>query len=288
VPWHKKWANLVVILLGFGTLVVGAELLWRRGFTRVDLAIFIVMYALCGFGITGGYHRLLAHRSYEVPRWLTYLLAVQGSAAVQGPVIEWVSDHRKHHACSDRPGDPHSPHVGAGEGWKGFWHAHAGWLFRNQGLAGEKLYAPDLLADPVMLWIDRANVLFVILGLALPYGLGYLTGSMRGGVTGLLWGGFFRIALMHHLTFSVNSLCHILGSRPFRTSDWSGNIGWLALPTLGESWHQNHHAFPTSAFHGLRWWQFDPTAMVIRIMRVLGLAWNIVEVPVGIQRRKAA
>ena len=111
---------------------------------------------------------------------------------------------------------------------------------------------------------------------------------MRGGVTGLLWGGFFRIALMHHLTFSVNSLCHILGSRPFRTSDWSGNIGWLALPTLGESWHQNHHAFPTSAFHGFRWWQFDPTAMVIRIMRVLGLAWNIVEVPVDIQRRKAA
>jgi stearoyl-CoA desaturase (Delta-9 desaturase) len=210
------------------------------------------------------------------------VLAALGSAAVEGPVIEWVANHRKHHAYSDREGDPHSPHVGHGDGWRaafrGLFHAHVGWLFRSE-FANEERYARDLLADPVVRFVDRTFVLWTLVGLALPFGLGVaLSGTLSGGLTALLWGGAVRIFLLHHVTFSINSLCHFYGQRRFRTDDESRNLAWLAPLSMGEAWHNNHHAFPTSAAHGLRWWEIDPSALVIRGLRATGLAWDVVEI----------
>ena len=210
---------------------------------------------------------MLTHRSFKTSAPLRALFAALGSAAIEGPVIEWVSNHRKHHQYSDQPGDPHSPHVDHGSGWsgalRGLFHAHVGWIFAGGALANEERYAKDLIADPVVKFIDRTFVLWVLAGLAFPFALGYaLTGgSIVGGLTGLLWGGAVRIVFLHHATFSINSLCHFFGRRGFQTHDESRNNVWLALPTLGEAWHNNHHAFPTSARHGLRWWQLDPSGV---------------------------
>jgi stearoyl-CoA desaturase (delta-9 desaturase) len=202
---------------------------------------------------------------------------------VEGPVIEWVANHRKHHCCSDQPGDPHSPHLEHGPGWRGalagLYHAHIGWIFRGDALANRERYAKDLLEDPVVSFVDRTFLLWVLVGLAFPFLLGCaLTGSVVGGLTGLLWGGAVRMFCLHHATFSINSLCHFFGRRRFETADESRNVFWLALPTLGEAWHNNHHAFPTSARHGLRWWQLDPSAWVISALRRTGLAWDVVSV----------
>ena len=184
------------------------------------------------------------------------LLAVLGSMAVEGPVIEWVATHRKHHRFSDQPGDPHSPHVDQAPGWRGtlrgLAHAHVGWMFRGKDMANPARYAKDLLADRDLRFISRTFPLWVAVGLAIPFGLGVaLTGSIAGGLTGLLWGGAVRILLLHHVTFSINSLCHVFGRRPFATDDESRNLAWLAPFAFGEAWHNNHHAFPTSARHGL-------------------------------------
>jgi stearoyl-CoA desaturase (delta-9 desaturase) len=229
---------------------------------------------LTGVGVTVGYHRLFTHGSFKTTRALRVLLAVLGSAAVEGPVIEWVANHRKHHQFSDQPGDPHSPHVDHGHGWRGalagLFHAHVGWIFDDEPMASEERYAKDLLRDP-----DLRR----IAGLAFPFAIGVaLTGTIDGGLTALLWGGAVRIFLLHHATFSINSLCHFFGGRRFATGDESRNLFWLALPTLGESWHNNHHAFPTSARHGLRWWQLDPSAWLINGLEHVGLAWDVVRV----------
>ena len=186
--------------------------------------------------------------------------------AVQGSVIAWVADHRKHHAHTDVEGDPHSPHVGHGDGvggvLRGLWHAHTGWLLSEHGRADWKKYAPDLYEDPGMRFINRRFVSLVLLGLALPALVGYLlTGTLLGAATGLLWGGLVRVFFVHHVTWSVNSICHFLGTRRFEVEDHSTNVFWLALPSLGESWHHNHHAFPRSAVHGLRRWELDPSAL---------------------------
>ena len=189
--------------------------------------------------------------------------------AVQGSVIAWVADHRKHHAHTDVEGDPHSPHVGHGDGLGGvlggLWHAHTGWLLSEQGRADWKRYAPDLYEDQGMRRINRHFVPLVVLGLAIPTLAGYLlTGTLLGAATGLLWGGLVRVFFVHHVTWSVNSVCHFLGSRRFEVEDQSTNVFWLALPSLGESWHHNHHAFPRSAVHGLRRWELDPSAAADR------------------------
>jgi stearoyl-CoA desaturase (Delta-9 desaturase) len=247
--------------------------------SAADLALFVGMYLLTGFGITVGFHRLLTHRSFATHRPVGYLLAVLGSMALQGSVIDWVADHRKHHAHSDRPGDPHSPHIDEGV-LRSLWHAHVGWLFTGQGRADHARYAPDLLDDPGMRAIDRGFVGLVALSFALPFALG--------GVSGLLWGGFVRVFLFHHATFSINSICHFFGSRRFSVDDHSGNVGWLAPFSLGESWHHNHHAFPRSAAHGLRWWEVDPSGLLIRGLRRLGLAWNVVLISPDRQRQKLA
>jgi len=276
-------ANLVVTVLPVALLGVAAWRAWGGALHWPDLVVLAVTYTLTGLGITVGFHRLFTHRSFKTGPAMRALLAVLGSAAIEGPVIEWVANHRKHHQFSDVPGDPHSPHVGHASGWRGalggLFHAHVGWILGGDALASEERYAGDLLADPVVRMIDRTFVLWVLAGLAFPFALGLaLTGSLAGGLTGLLWGGGVRIFFLHHATFSINSLCHTFGSKRFTTGDESRNLLWLALPTLGEAWHNNHHAFPTSARHGLRWWQLDPSAWFIAALERTGLAWDVVRI----------
>jgi stearoyl-CoA desaturase (delta-9 desaturase) len=282
---------LTALVTALPMLAVGfaAWLAWDSALHWQDLVVLAVCYVPVGLGVTVGFHRLLTHRSFQTGPFLRGLLAALGSAAVEGPVIEWVANHRKHHAHSDREGDPHSPHVGHGAGWRGalrgLAHAHLLWLFRSD-FANQERYARDLLNDPVIRFIDRTFVLWTIVGLAIPFGLGVaLTGSVIGGLTALLWGGALRIFLLHHATFAINSLCHFFGRRRYVTDDESRNLAWLAPLSLGEAWHNNHHAFPTSAAHGLRPWELDPSALVIRSLERLGLVWNVVNIPA--ERRQA-
>jgi stearoyl-CoA desaturase (Delta-9 desaturase) len=276
-------ANLVVTVAPVGLVGYAAWRAWGGALRWPDLVVLAVTYTLTGLGITVGFHRLFTHRSFKTSAPLRALLGALGSAAVEGPLIEWVSNHRKHHQFSDQPGDPHSPHVDHGVGWggalRGLFHAHVGWIFNGDALADEQRYGRDLLADPLMRLVDRMFVVWVLAGLAFPFAFGYLlSGTLAGALTGLLWGGAVRMFLLHHATFSINSLCHFFGRRGFATEDESRNLHWLALPTLGEAWHNNHHAFPTSARHGLRWWQLDPSAWLIAAMERTGLVWDVVHI----------
>jgi stearoyl-CoA desaturase (Delta-9 desaturase) len=278
-----KIANLGALVVPFLATLAAIVLLWGRLVDWPDLALFAVMYMITAAGITVGYHRMLTHHSFRTHKPTEYVFATLGSMAVQGPVIAWVADHRKHHAHTDVEGDPHSPHVGHGEGMigvlRGLWHAHMGWLLSEHGRADWKRYAPDLYEDRGMRLINRRFVSLVFLGLAIPALAGYLlTGTLLGAATGLLWGGLVRIFFVHHVTWSVNSVCHFLGSRRFEVEDQSTNVFWLALPSLGESWHHNHHAFPRSAVHGLRRWELDPSALLIAGMERVGLAWNVIRI----------
>jgi stearoyl-CoA desaturase (delta-9 desaturase) len=266
---------------------------WNDALRPSDLLVFGIVYVLTGLGVTIGFHRLFTHRSFATSRVLRGVFAALGSAAIEGPVISWVADHRKHHACSDREGDPHSPHVdhggGLGGALKGFFHAHVGWLFIHTQRGSKERFAPDLLRDPVIRFIDRTFFVWATLGLAIPFGLGVaIGGSIGAGLTGLLWGGAVRVFVVHHVTYSVNSLCHMFGRQPFATKDESRNLAWLALPTFGEAWHNNHHAFPTSAIHGLRRWQPDPSALVILALEKLGLVWDVVKISPERQAAKSA
>jgi stearoyl-CoA desaturase (delta-9 desaturase) len=266
---------------------------WEGLLRPADLVVFAILYVLTGLGVTVGFHRLFTHRSFKAKPVVRVVLAILGSAAIEGPVISWVADHRKHHAFSDKPGDPHSPHVDHGVGWagalRGLLHAHVGWLFIHTQRGARARYAPDLLADPAIRFVDRTFVLWVLSGLALAFGLGVaIGGSLAAGLTGLLWGGAIRMFVLHHATYSINSICHVFGRRRFATTDESRNVSWLALLTFGESWHNNHHAFPTSARHGLGRRQVDLSAMVIRGLEACGLAWDVVRVSPERQRRKAA
>jgi stearoyl-CoA desaturase (delta-9 desaturase) len=285
-------ANVVVMVVPLALVGLAASLTWGGALRWPDVIVLAITYLLTGLGITVGFHRLLTHRSFKTSPALRGLLAALGSAAVEGPVIEWVANHRKHHQFSDQPGDPHSPHVDHASGWRGalggLFHAHVGWILGGEELADEQHYAKDLLADPVVRFVDRTFVLWVFAGLAFPFGLGVaLTGSIAGGLTALLWGGAVRMFLLHHATFSINSLCHFFGRRSFATSDESRNLLWLALPTLGEAWHNNHHAFPTSARHGLRWWQLDPSAWLIAALQRVGLAWDVIQIAPERQRDRS-
>jgi stearoyl-CoA desaturase (delta-9 desaturase) len=288
----EKVANLGAVVVPFLAVLAAIALLWNDVVGTADLAIAAVMYLLTAVGITVGFHRLLTHRSFQTSKRLEYAFAVLGSMAVQGPVISWVADHRKHHAHTDEEGDPHSPHVGHAGGVRGvlsgLWHAHSGWLMSTQGRADWKRYAPDLYEDPGMRTIGRQFVPLVIASLALPALAGYIvSGTIAGAATGLLWGGLVRIFFVHHITWSVNSVCHYFGTRRFNTEDRSTNVFWLALPSLGESWHHNHHAFPRSAVHGLRSWEIDPSAVIIGTMEKLGLAWNVVRISPERQAQRA-
>jgi stearoyl-CoA desaturase (delta-9 desaturase) len=289
----EKIANLGAVVVPFVATLAAIVLLWNRLVNARDLEIAAVMYLLTAIGITVGFHRLLTHRSFQTSKPTEYTFAVLGSMAVQGPTISWVADHRKHHAHTDEEGDPHSPHVGHDGGvrgvFAGLWHAHSGWLMSTQGRADWKRYAADLYEDRGMRTISRQFVPLVLASLLIPALAGYVvSGTLAGAATGFLWGGLVRIFFVHHVTWSVNSVCHYFGTRRFDTDDRSTNVFWLALPSLGESWHHNHHAFPRSAVHGLRRWEVDPSALIIGAMEKLGLAWNVVRISPERQAQRAA
>ena len=289
----EKIANLGAVVVPFVATLAAIVLLWNELVSATDLAILAVMYVVTALGVTVGFHRLLTHRSFQTSKPVEYVFATLGSMAVQGPVIAWVADHRKHHAHTDVEGDPHSPHVGHGDGiagvLRGLWHAHAGWLMVEQGRADWRRYGRELYEDRGMRFLSRHFVALVIASLAMPALAGLLiTGTAAGAATGLLWGGLVRIFLVHHVTWSVNSICHFVGSRRFETDDQSTNVFWLALPSLGESWHHNHHAFPRSAVHGLRRREIDPSGLVITAMEKLGLARKVVRISPERQAQRRA
>ena len=285
--------RMVVFIAPLLALFIGGGLAWGGALHWSDLVALAVCYVLTGLGITVGYHRLFTHRSFKTTRIVRLTLAVLGSMAVEGPVIEWVATHRKHHRFTDRAGDPHSPHVDVAPGWRGalrgLGHAHVGWMLRGRDMANPARYAKDLVADRDLRAISRTFPLWVVAGLALPFGIGAaLTGSVAGALSALLWGGAVRILLLHHVTFSINSLCHYFGRRPFGTGDESRNLAWLAPLAFGESWHNNHHAFPTSARHGLRRWQLDPGGWLIAGLERTHLAWDVVRVSPARQTSRQA
>ncbi len=290
-----RYQRRMTLLLTIGPLVgtiAAIVLLWGAGAGGIDLALFVSFYAFTGLGVTVGYHRLFTHRSFEVPIPIRLALAVAGSMSMQNSIIEWVATHRRHHAYADEYGDPHSPHLLEKAGLRGvlrgLWHAHLGWFLAPERTDTSR-WAPDLEADPLIARIDRAFPLLTGMTLALPAVLGgVLSWSLVGAATGLLWGGLLRIFLLHHVTWSINSICHFYGQRPFDTRDESTNSRWLSLLSFGESWHNNHHAFPTSARHGLLRWQLDPSWRVIRTLEQLKLASNVRRVSRRMLERKRA
>jgi len=288
-----KLINLAGIALPFVGLIAAIVLLWDRMVGPTELAILAVGYVLTGVGITVGYHRLFTHRAFETYKPVRYTFAVLGQMAVEGDVLAWVSDHRKHHQFSDQEGDPHSPHAGFGGGvsgaLKGLWHAHTGWLFSESGRADQARYAKDLMRDNGLRVIAKLFLPLVIVSLIVPALVGWaLLGGWYGFFAGLVWGGAVRIFLLHHVTFSINSICHFWGRRRFASRDESRNVWWLSWLSFGESWHNNHHAFPTSAFHGLRKLEIDPGGWVIWSLEKLGLAWGVVRIPMDKQASKLA
>ena len=271
-------SNLAAIILPFVSLIVAIALLWGWGFSWLHLFLLLGMYLITGTGITVGFHRLLTHRAFETTRPVKFILAVLGSMAVQGTVFQWVATHRRHHQHSDEMEDPHSPHL-HGHGirglFRGLWHSHMGWLFRAD-TPNLFRYVGDLQQDGLMRKASALFPLWVVVGLIIPtVAGGLISQSWTGALLGFVWGGLVRIFFVHHVTWSVNSVCHVWGSRPFRCEDESRNNFVVGILAWGEGWHNNHHAFPTSARHGLRWWQIDMSYAVIRVLAWLGLAWNI-------------
>jgi stearoyl-CoA desaturase (delta-9 desaturase) len=262
---------IAAIVVPLAATVYAVVRLWTTFVGWRALALFVGMYVATGLGTTIGYHRLATHRSFETRAWVKMLFLILGSMALQGHVINWAAWHREHHARSDRAGDPHSP-------LDGFWHAHVGWILKATP-ANRERYCRHLLADRAVVFVDRTTELWVLLGLVFPY--------LVAGWAGVLWGGLVRIAVGNHLTFAINSVCHTYGSRTFATRDESRNNWFMGVIGLGEGWHNNHHAFPSMAYHGLGWRQPDLTALVIRLLVRLRLAWNVkVPVPSAIDRRR--
>jgi stearoyl-CoA desaturase (delta-9 desaturase) len=273
--------TITAVTLPFLGFLVAIVLLWNNGVNWLDLAILAGMYIFTGIGIVVGYHRMLTHRSFEAKRWLKITLAIAGSMSVQGAPIHWVADHRKHHDFTDEEGDPHSPHTHDHQGVKGvvigWWHSHMGWLFSRDERASASRYARDLKNDPDIVWVDKHFFSWVLLGLAIPFALGFFLGGMTlyAGFTAMIWGGFVRIFLQHHATWSVNSICHMYGKQPFEIEDQSTNNAAVAFVALGEGWHHNHHAFPTSARHGLLDGQVDPAYYTIKAFEKAGWVTNV-------------
>lgn len=238
----------------------------------------VVMYIATFVGIELGYHRCFAHHAFRPVAALKVALAVLGAAAAQGPVTYWASNHRRHHKYVDSDGDPHSPIVDASgplTGIRGFWHAHMGWLFESD-ITDTVVYGKDLLRDPALTFVNRHYVLWVWLGIAVPGLMGYLLHpSSDCFVDGILWGGLARIFIGQQVTFSINSICHLYGQQPYKTPGDSRNNAWLALPTLGGSWHHNHHAFPFSAVNDIQWWQVDAGGQIVRLFAFFGLVTEV-------------
>ncbi|GAB4448320.1 MAG: acyl-CoA desaturase [Chloroflexi bacterium OHK40] len=257
----QKIGVLVVVVVPFLATIYAMVMLWNSWVTWVDVALMLVLYVISGIGITVGFHRMLTHKSFETSRPVKAILLIMGCLAVEGPPMEWASTHIQHHAHSDGEDDPHSP-------LEGLWHSHVGWLFSHKN--NIEVYGTWLKKDPTVVWVSKYWLVFVALGLIVP--------TLIAGWSGLIWGGLVRIFLTHHITWSVNSICHTFGSRDYQTRDASRNNFVVGLLAFGEGWHNNHHAFPRSAFHGLRWWQVDISAYLIRAMERLGLVWNVYRV----------
>ena len=267
-----------LIIVPFLAVAAAIPVAWGGWLGWTDVLITVVMYWLTGHGITVGFHRLFTHKSYKPNRAVKVAVAIAGSMAIQGPVVRWVADHRKHHKFSDRDGDPHSPWR-YGESipalTKGLYHAHMGWLFDVEQ-TNQRRYTPDLLKDDDIRLISRLFPLWVAVSVALPLVLGgLLTWSWQGAVTAFFWGSLVRVSLLHHVTWSINSICHTLGERPFKTTDKAANVWWLALLSLGESWHNLHHADPTCARHGVEKGQIDLSARLIWLFEKAGWVWDV-------------
>ena len=294
ITFASKVVALVFVIILPAIATAGAIALAYLGHvTLVDIGIFLGMYVATGFGITVGYHRLFTHPGFETYRPIRWGLAILGCMNAQGSPIIWATQHRKHHAGSDVPGDPHSPHVDRKPGFFGavraLWHSHYGHVFNQIGPIEPEKYAPDLAKDPLFRWMEKYGALVVILGMLIPAGIGYAaTETWQGAATGLLWGGFVRLFAINNATGAVNSLCHFFGYQRFKMKDdRANNVPWLVPVTLGEAWHNNHHAFPTSARHGLRWWELDPSWMFIWGLEFWGLAWAVVKISPDKQRERA-
>jgi stearoyl-CoA desaturase (delta-9 desaturase) len=274
-------ARSITILLLAGPVVavaVSVPLLWGRAVNLTDLILGAVLYAITGHGLTVGFHRLFTHRSFEANRGLKIGLAVAGSMGIEGSVVSWVANHRRHHAHSDKVGDPHSPHIldetAVGQ-LRGFIHAHVGWLLSPDMTSVER-YAPDILRDPDLVAVGRIFPLLAIVSLAVPFGIGWaVSGTLVGAISAFVWAGLVRMALLHHVTWGVNSICHMVGRRPFTTTDESRNVAVLAVLSMGESWHNLHHAYPTSARHGVLRGQVDSSARIIWMMEKFGWATKV-------------
>jgi stearoyl-CoA desaturase (delta-9 desaturase) len=281
----ERLVTAVFVLAPLLALAYGVVRWWGHGIGTRDLILAATLYVVVGHGVTIGFHRLLTHRSFSATRPLKIALSILGSMAFEGGPVGWVADHRRHHALSDRPGDPHSPHghgPGLGGQIRGLWHAHVGWLLHHTPTSWRR-YAGDLLKDRDLMIVNRLFPVWCVASLALPFGVGWLFGGVAGGLTALLWAGGVRIFLLHHVTWSINSICHTVGRRPFATSDRSTNVGILAVVSFGESWHNGHHAFPRSARHGMLPHQWDSTARLIGLFERLGWArevhWACVDQP---------
>jgi len=274
---RERWIALVVVIVPFVGFAVALALFGRR-LTQLDIVLFVVTYLFTAFGITVGFHRLISHSSFRSGPIVRAVFAIAGSMAIQGPAIRWAADHRRHHQFSDRPGDPHSPHLNDEheEGTlrdlvSNLWHAHIGWFFADEKTTMRR-YAPDLLADPTIRRIDSLYPLWIVLSLGLPGAIAWLWtgGNTSAALSATLFAGFGRVSLFQHVTWSVNSLCHYFGHRTYETPDESRNNAWIAVLALGEGWHNNHHAFPSSARQGLRPWQLDPSYWLIRALETVG------------------
>ncbi len=283
--------TLVAVIVPAGGVLSAAGLAWGIAFRPLDLWCFLGFYVLTGLGITVGYHRLFTHRSFEAAPPIRVALAILGAMTLQGPVTQWVTDHRKHHARSDAEGDPHSPHL-SGPGVlgtiRGLAHAHVGWLFATKGMERGERYARDLYEDRAIRLVDRLYLVWVLASVGLPFLVGLaVTGSTDRALEVMVWAGLVRIFAFEHATFSVNSICHTFGRRPYEARDESRNNWVVALLTFGEGWHNNHHAFPRSARHGLERAQVDVSWMVIALLARCGLASSL-RLPTPAQRAHVA
>jgi stearoyl-CoA desaturase (delta-9 desaturase) len=268
--YFYRFFLFVGIAFPFFGVVVAIMLLWQHQVTWLDMTLFISMYVLTGLGITVGYHRMLTHRSFETYPVVRFIFLALGSMAAQGTATYWASTHIQHHTSSDSEGDPHSP-------VQGFLHGHIGWMFAPF-VPNPDVYGTWLLKDPMVAFFTRTFALWVVLGFFIPF--------LIGGWSGLLWGGLVRMFLLHHVTWSVNSICHMFGTQMFQSNDQSRNNLLIGLLAFGEGWHNNHHTFPRSAFHGMRWWQIDVSSYVIQLLEKLGLAWNVQRIsPAAMEKR---
>ncbi len=276
--WRDQLITSLVVLAPLCALAVAVDRFWHHGIGWFDVVLGVALYAITGLGLSLGYHRLFAHRSFRARRWLRIALAVAGGMAVEGSLISWVSHHRRHHLYADRAGDPHSPwlvETGRFRRLRGLAHAHVGWLFAPPSSAATR-WSKDLLADRDMVVISNLAPLWILVSLALPFGIGLaVTRSLSGAAMALVWAGGVRIALLHHVTWGVNSLGHLFGKRPYASSDRSGNIAWLSVLSFGDSWHNSHHAAPALARHGRDRHQLDPSAAMLRIFESLGWASHV-------------